>query len=130
MGISFQNIEPFINSGEPFIYQHSCVYDAMKKLKNSHSDFLIVIDDKFSIKGSVSKEDIIAFYKSRPDKEAMRREKIFNLISNKNTTVIIYQNNDRLKLSRLMQKLKLKFIAIANNPWEKKFLGFITSDDL
>lgn len=113
-----------------FIEQNSSIEEAVEKFKKENEDTLVVLDNNFSIKGSVYKEDVLNYYEQHKNSEHLKKEKVSKLISIKKSTLIMYSQNNINDVISLMNNLKPKAIAIANNPWEKKFLGIIMPNDL
>ena len=114
----FQNTKSFIE-------QNSSIEEAVEKFKKEAEDTLVVLDNNFSIKGSVYKEDVMNYYEQNKNSRLLKKEKISKLISIKKSTIIMYPQNNIREVLALMNNMKPKAIAIANNPWEKKFLGII-----
>ena len=119
----FQNTKSFIE-------QNSSIEEAVEKFKKEAEDTLVVLDNNFSIKGSVYKEDVMNYYEQNKNSRLLKKEKISKLISIKKSTIIMYPQNNIREVLALMNNMKPKVIAIANNPWEKKFLGIIMPKDL
>lgn len=119
-----------LNNTKSFIDQDSSIEEAVEKFKKENEDTLVVLDNNFSIKGSVYKEDVLNYYEQNKNSEHFKKEKISKLISIKKSTLIMYPQNNINDVISLMNNLKPKAIAIANNPWEKKFLGIIMPKDI
>lgn len=130
MIIQFDNNQNSLMNTQSFIDHNSSVYEAKEKLDSSEQELLVVLDENFSIKGSVLKEEILTYCRENNDQDFLKREKISKLIRVKKTTVIIYPQNNISEVITLMKNLKPKAIAIANNPWEKRYMGLITSNDI
>ena len=64
-----------------FIEQNSSIEEAVEKFKKEAEDTLVVLDNNFSIKGSVYKEDVLNYYEQNKNSRLFKKEKISKLIS-------------------------------------------------
>ena len=64
----FQNTKSFIE-------QNSSIEEAVEKFKKEAEDTLVVLDNNFSIKGSVYKEDVMNYYEQNKNSRLLKKRK-------------------------------------------------------
>jgi len=111
-----------------FIYEKSSLFKALETMRTFRVESIPVINQDFSILGTVCKKEIIK--KINSSIKELKSIQVSELINQNKSALVLYPRIPIDEAYSIMKCLDVKGLPVADFPWEKKFIGYIWMDDI
>lgn len=125
-------VSNYMRLSQVYVLETDTLLRSIEVMKKYKVDTILVINDDFSITGCITKTKIkeIFTFCFHKNVNLLRNFKVKDAMSKDKFPVIFYPKMELEGAFSIMKCIKSTYVAVVNEPWEKKIIGVLWLDDV
>lgn len=113
-----------------YVFFDSNLNDTLQKMFDLKLKKITVIDKNTNIRAMVGVKSLFKFVKNKDDRKKLSEMRISDILDEESSSIVAYPHSNVHDVLSIMQAMKLSYLPVAMNPWEKRLIGFVDRADV